>query len=99
MQKLYKETVDGFEPVGMEFTGFPSNGLWLVEDGKQNCIIPMGEKTEFPDLILIDYLCFQEELMHKMQEEWNNKALSVSDISKLACNFFAKKAKEFQNLA
>ena len=35
----YKKNNDGtFEKVGEEFMGWPSNGVWLVENGKSNMI-------------------------------------------------------------
>jgi len=92
-KKLYEQKPDGtFEEIGMEFTGFPSNGLWLVEDGKHNCIIPMGEKVSKPDKVLVSYMVLQDELQDHISTAWVDTALSVRDISKIACEFFALKA-------
>jgi len=92
-KKLYERKSDGtFEEIGVEFTGFPSNGLWLVEDGKQNCIIPMGKKTLKPDKVLLSYMVFQDELQDYISTAWSDTSLSVRDISKIACEFFALKA-------
>lgn len=90
--QMYRKVNDEFEEVGYEFTGFPSNGLWLVEDGKQNCLIPMGDIPKFPDPILTNYSTFQDELQKLITGTWEDKPLSVVDISKIACEFFAQKA-------
>jgi len=81
-----------YEPVGYEFTGFPSNGLWLVEDGRQNCIIPMGEKPMKPSPALASYMALQDELQKHITEKWEDKALSTRDIAAIACEFFALRA-------
>ena len=90
--EIYKKENNEFIPIGMEFTGFPSNGLWLVEDGKQNCLIPMGDKPTRPEPALLSYMTFVDELSEKIAIEWDLKPLSVDDISKIACEFFALKA-------
>lgn len=92
MPKLYKLESDTFVEVGYEFTGFPSNGMWFVEDGKQNCIIPMGDKPTKPTPTLVSYMILQDELQKTISKAWEDKALSVRDISYIACEFFAMKA-------
>jgi len=90
--EVYKKENGKFVQVGYEFTGFPSNGTWFVEDGKQNCIIPMGDNPKIPDPILVSYMVFQDELQALISKQWENKGLSVRDISIIACEFFAVKA-------
>ena len=91
--QFYQLNKDGnYVAVGYEFTGFPSNGLWLVEDGKQNCIIQMGEKPSKPNPSLISYMIYQDELQQYITKKWEDKSLSVRDISQMACEFFALKA-------
>jgi len=90
--EVYKKENGKFVKVGYEFTGFPSNGLWMVEDGKQNCLIPMGEIPKFPESNLIEFLPFKDELTSLISSKWDDKALSVSDIASIACTFFAEKA-------
>ena len=97
MIEYYQKVNGAFVPVGYEFTGFPSNGLWLVENGKQNCLIPMGDKPEFPDLVKMEYLMLREELTQHLTTNWEEKALSTVDIATIACNFFAEKAKLSKN--
>ena len=92
MQKFYTKDGDKFIEAGYEFTGFPSNGVWLVEDGKQNCIVSMGDKPKYPSKEYINYMIFQDELQETISKAWDGRALSVRDISKIACDFFAEKA-------
>ncbi len=92
MEFYKKNPIGEFELAGHEFTGFPSNGIWLVEDGKQNCIIPVDSIPEMPSPTLISYMQFQDELQNKITEIWKDKALSQRDLAIIACEFFAQKA-------
>lgn len=92
MRKLFFQVGNDFVEAGYEFTGFPSNGTWFVEDGKQNCIIPMGDKPTKPSPSLVSYMILQDELQKTISKAWDDKALSVRDISIIACEFFAIKA-------
>jgi hypothetical protein len=93
MKEFYTQNEDGtFSKAGYEFTGFPANGIWLVKDGSQNCIYPVKGVPETPTPTLISYMQFQDELQKHISEKWENKALSVRDISEIACEFFAVKA-------
>ena len=38
---LYKKVGRSYKPVGIEFTGFPANGVWFVFDGKNSLIVPL----------------------------------------------------------
>lgn len=94
MPKEFYQKVDGeFQKVGYEFTGFPSNGIWLVKDGKQNCILPVEGISEMPNPTLVSYLQFKEELQdHIVKALKDKETLSIADMSKIACEFFAIKA-------
>jgi len=42
--KVYKKKPNGrYEELGTEFRGFPSDGLWLVWDGRQNRIVKLDD--------------------------------------------------------
>jgi len=44
MREFYEKLPDGtFQSVGYEFSGFPTNGIWQVVDGHQNCIIQLDK--------------------------------------------------------
>ena len=94
MADLYRKNEDGeFEMVGVEFTGFPANGIWVVEDGCNQCIYQFKEPVPtMPSPALISYMVLQEELTKEISKQWGEKPLSVANISKIACEFFAIKA-------
>lgn len=49
MREYYEKLPDGtFKPIGVEFSGFPANGIWRVVDGRQNCIIPLSTNPNLP---------------------------------------------------
>lgn len=81
-----------FELFAHEFAGWPANGIWLVEDGKYNCIRQIKDVPEMPTPSLISYLKFKSELEDVISKNWKSTPLSVSDISAIACEFFALKA-------
>ena len=41
--KVYKKVGRRYKEMGREFTGFPSDGIWLVRDGRQSCILKLGD--------------------------------------------------------
>lgn len=49
MREYYEKLPDGtFSPVGIQFSGFPANGIWRVVDGSQNCIIKLSDNPNLP---------------------------------------------------
>jgi len=89
---FYIQEHDGsFIEAGYKFKGFPSNGIWIVEDGSRNCIRPMKGVPKMPSPALISYLQYEQELSEYIQKN-KGESLSISSISKLACEFFALKA-------
>lgn len=94
MSDLYRKNDDGeFELVGMEFTGFPANGVWVVEDGRRQCIYQFKEPVPaIPTPALLSYLVLQAELTTEIRKAWEADNLSTADIARIACEFFAVKA-------
>lgn len=41
--KLYKKVGSRYKEVGREFIGWPADGVWLVEDGRQSLIMKVGD--------------------------------------------------------
>jgi len=41
MNKLYKKVGRKYEPVGVEFTGWPHAGYWVVLDGRYSLLAPI----------------------------------------------------------
>lgn len=49
MREFYEKLPDGsFRSIGLEFSGFPANGIWRVVDGHQNCIIQLSDDPNPP---------------------------------------------------
>ncbi len=47
--EVYKKKPNGrYEAIGWEWTGFPADGIWLVQDGTQNCLIRLGDVCKKP---------------------------------------------------
>jgi|LakMenEpi03Aug12_release.lakeMendotaPanAssembly.Ray.scaffolds.fasta_scaffold1098002_2 hypothetical protein len=93
MNEFFTKNVDGtFEPVGYEFTGWPANGIWLVEDSRQSLIYPYEGVEKKPTPSLISYLQYQNELQEHLTQQWKDKPLSIMDIAAISCEFFAIKA-------
>jgi len=76
-----------------EHRGFPADGVWLVQDGSQRCMIRLGEIKDHSPLAM-DYLVHADELCSELLRAQEKGGLSLNDISLIACNFFAKKADE-----
>lgn len=93
MLEMYKKNDNGnYELVGQEFSGWPSNGIWIVEDGKNNCIYKFDNVSEKPTPSLVSYMQYADELQEVISNEWSSKSLSVHDIARISCKFFALKA-------
>lgn len=41
--ELYRKVGRRYVKVGVEFAGFPMNGVWLVEDGRMSRIMKVGD--------------------------------------------------------
>ena len=49
MEILYKRLPSGkFEQVGYDWTGWPSNGMWLVQDAKQQLLVKLDDVPTAP---------------------------------------------------
>lgn len=73
-----KNTQGGFESIDATFTGFPANGIWIVQDGRKNCIYPFMDVSEKPSPTLISHMQFTEELSNLISKQWTKKVLCRS---------------------
>lgn len=65
MRQYYEKLPDGtFKSIGVEFSGFPANGIWQVVDGHQNCIIQLSDNPSptIPQLN-IPILCLEDDII------------------------------------
>ncbi len=73
MREFYEKLPDGsFQPVGVEFSGFPANGIWRVADGSQNCIIQLLDNPNLP-VPYLDVALFSltEDIIHTLPDSLN----------------------------
>jgi hypothetical protein len=40
---IYRKVGGRYQPVGIEWCGWPSDGVWLCTDGRQSCIAKIGD--------------------------------------------------------
>ena len=87
--KIYKKVNGRYKEIGVEFRGFPMDGIWFVKDGHNNCMVRLSEIGDAPVNILPYRQLVQEYL------ETNYKGnMSISDRLIDLADFFATKANE-----
>ena len=92
-QKYYIKADDGeFVLVGTFFAGWPTPGIWVVEDGHSSCVYQFTDVHEKPTPTLVSYMQYKNELADYISSEWNRVPLSCANIAAIACEFFAIKA-------
>jgi hypothetical protein len=93
-KQYFEQDEDGkFVKVGWEFTGFPTDGIWYVKDGKQNCIERIQDAKEVAPDLRYDYLGMADDLANFLTDETKGK-VSMYELAKTACEFFAKKGED-----
>jgi len=95
--KIYKKVGKRYKEIGIEFTGFPVDGIWLVADGTQNCILKIADIPKvspfYPELAIYEEEC-SKYINNKIIK---NKKYSISDLSKWAAEFYSEKiSKKFK---
>lgn len=90
-REVYIKEGRRYKPIGHEFTGFPMDGIWLVQDGSQSCIVrlcdvPKMEKR-FPELAMFESDC-ATYIMEKAKEEGT---YSILGVARWAAEFYASK--------
>jgi hypothetical protein len=92
--EVFKKVGRKYVSMGWEFTGFPSNGIWLVKDGSQNCMVRLDDISTTPNFY-IDFAKFENEhseyLMNKATEA---KQYSFVDLTRWSSEFWAIKKEE-----
>lgn len=88
---LYKKTGRKYVEAGVEFTGFPADGIWLVQDGRHSMTCLIGEKERVP-VMALNYRQYVNDLCELIQSAKKEKPLSLFDEMILICDFFAEKA-------
>ena len=79
---LYKKHGRRYEPLGYEFTGFPSDGVWLVQNEslgvRQSLIMRVGDLIDPKPLIGLEG--HREEVEAAVRKELATKRYSVSSL-------------------
>lgn len=88
--EVYRKKSNGrYESIGYEWTGFPSNGIWLVKDGTQNCLVQMRDICTKPRRYqeLVEH---QDDCIDFIQmKSKENGGYSLNEISRWAAEFYA----------
>lgn len=88
MEKVYKKVGRRYVPMGFEFTGFPSDGIWLVQDGTRNMICLIGAKEIVPRHAL-PFRIMAEKLTGHLVKKLSGKPHSWQDVATECADFFA----------
>ncbi len=81
---IYKKVGGRYKKMGMEFTGFPCNGFWIVKDGSSNCILQLDSEIMRP-VKKLDHLRHVDEILKTI-----NKNGSTYDTIRQVCEYFDK---------
>jgi len=87
--EVYKKVGRRYIPMGYMWEGFPSDGIWLVQNGMKNMACLIGLKESVP-IHALAYRKHEQELCKRMMERGKN--LSWMNLARLCCDFFAEKA-------
>lgn len=88
---LYKKVGRKYVEAGVEFGGFPSDGIWLVQDGRNSRTLIIGAKESVP-IFALNYRQYVNDLCELMIAAHKEKPMSLFDEMILICDFFAEKA-------
>ena len=88
-EKIFKKVGRRYKEIGTEFVGFPSDGIWYVKDGSQNCIIKLHEIGQTS----VDALPYVE-LVPEFFDQFEMRAISFNDFAYELAKFFAGKAEK-----
>lgn len=91
---IYMKIKGRYRKIGYQWNGFPSNGIWLVQDGQNNteCLIGL---TESVPIFALNYRIHKSKLAKRFVEfSRERESTSFDQLAKIACDYFAEVAKE-----
>ena len=91
MEEVYKKKPNGrYERLGYSWTGFPADGIWLVQDGRHNQRLIIGLNEAVP-IHALQYRMHEDGIIEAVQkrERKVGHGLSLADIVRVACDYFA----------
>jgi hypothetical protein len=98
--EVFRRTPGGrYVPVGYEWAGFPMDGIWLVQDGKNkaSCLIGLEERVP---IFALNYRLHEQGIVDAIQKREKEVVknsgyrLSLQDMARIACDYFAHIAAE-----
>lgn len=89
MEQIYRKIGKRYIPIGQEFTGFPCDGIWLVQNGRQRmmCLIQSDEKVP---IFALQYRMHIPDLCVEFVNRFSDVPHSWMDIATACCNYFAR---------
>jgi hypothetical protein len=91
---VYRKVGRRYEEIGHTWRGFPSDGIWLVQDGRRNMRCLIGLREEVPTFAL-NYRLHELELCKRIQDKFKEGNLSLMDEARICCDYFAEAAEEY----
>ena len=88
--EVFRRTPSGkYHPIGYEWTGFPKDGIWLVQDGTRaaSCLIGLEERVP---IFALNYRVHEKGIVGAIQKREKEKGgLSLYDMARICCDYFA----------
>jgi len=89
--EVFRRTPSGkYHSIGYEWTGFPCDGIWLVQDGTRaaSCLIGMKERVS---IFALNYRVHEKGIVDAIQKREKDLkyGLSTYDMARIACDYFA----------
>lgn len=87
MREFYEKVGKRYKKVGIEFSGFPCDGVWLVEDGRNSLIMKVGDLIEpMPYAAMMRY---SDDACKAYRELVDKGPFSPNDVVEVVCKAIA----------
>jgi len=83
MEEVYVKEGGRYRKIGTRWEGFPVDGIWLVWDGTQNCLVKLEDVENLPNRDPWDYITlasYQSILADKILD-LRSKVISAWDFA------------------
>ena len=87
MEKVYKYKYGKYEEIGIEWTGWPADGIWEVKDARQSLIVPRDDIKMMPPYL--PALKSETDNCAKYIMDNLPESYSKRDLAELAAKFYA----------
>lgn len=91
MEEIYGKRANGrYYKLGYAWTGFPADGIWLVQDGMHRQSLLIGSKERVP-VFALNYRLHEDGIVAAVQgrEKEVGHGISLFEIARIACDYFA----------